>query len=500
MTDTAHDTEEEMVEHFDDPTKLKEKIKQLAQMIRESEHLVCFTGAGISTSAGIPDFRGPNGKWTRKAKGLRPLKGKSAMSAHPTKTHMALVKLARMNKLKWLISQNCDGLHLRSGFPQDRISELHGNGNKEICEKCGQTYFRDLKCKRLKKGRDHWTGRFCVRENCDGRLLNSTIDFEQELHEKPLQWAEYHSEKADLHIALGSSLSVTPAADCPQSTVYHGGKLVIINLQETPLTSCAELHIHARTDEVIEELMSQLEIEIPPFTLNRKLLIGCEPNANVFYCRGADVDDPTLEMDFIKSVNWSSPIFGSEDDENYFDHDGQILETNLPANGFTAPFVALQNEIGKDRVFVQASIEFAGHYDEPPLTVTIDVTQSYVSSQRVEYLFSLEFNPYEKTWNATRELSNVGFSEHEIDTSYGDGHASYNIDALMKKLRKNRFTTEKWWKRHIKRCTKNKKEAIRQMELRATMDDLKAKKEASREREMRELMDGLKEKKLGETN
>jgi len=179
---------------------------------------------------------------------------------------------------------------------------------------------------------------------------------------------------------------------------------------------------------------------------------------------------------------------------------GQILETNLPANGFTAPFVALQNEIGKDRVFVQAAIEFAGHYDEPPLTVTIDVTQSYVSSQRVEYLFSLEFNPYEKTWNATRELSNVGFSEHEIDTSYGDGHASYNIDALMKKLRKNRFTTEKWWKQHIKRCTKNKKEAIRQMELRATMDDLKAKKEANRQREMRELMDGLKAKKLGETN
>merc|ERR1719361_2006484 len=144
-------------------------------------------------------------------------------------------------------------------------------------------------------------------------------------------------------------------------------------------------------------------------------------------------------------------------------------------------FFALQKEIGKDRVFVQAAIEFAGHYDEASLNVTIDVTQSYVSSQRVEYLFSLEFNPYEKTWNATCELSNVGFSEHEIDPSYGEGHASYNVDALMKKLRKNRFTTNKWWKQHIKRCTDNKKEASRQME-------------------MRELMDGLKAKKLAETN
>jgi len=477
MTDTAHTDPDQMIEHFDDPDVLQTKITQLAQLVRESEHLVCFTGAGISTSAGIGDFRGPNGKWTRKAKGLKPLKGKSSISAYPTKTHMALVKLARINKLKWLISQNCDGLHLRSGFPQDRISELHGNGNKEICEKCGQTYFRDLKCRRLKKGRDHWTGRFCVRENCDGRLLNSTIDFGQELHQKPLKDAEYHSEKADLHICLGSSLTVEPANECPQDTVYHGGKLVIINLQETPLTHCADLHIHARTDEVMEELMKQLDIEIPPFTLNRKLLIGCEPNSNVFYCRGADVDDPTLEMDFIKGVHWGSPKLGSEDDESYFDHDGQVLETNLPTNDFVAPFFPLAEEIGKDRVFVEARITFAGHYSEPSLSITIDVTESYVSSKRVEYLFSLEFDPFQKVWNSTCELSSVELSEREVDASYGEGHASYNIDGLMKKLRKNRFTTQKWWKRHIKRCTNNgERETKRQTRMRKMMDEMKAKK------------------------
>merc|ERR1719482_954517 len=176
-----------MEEHRDDPEALAAKVDRLAEMVRGSQHLVAFTGAGISTSAGIPDFRGPQGKWTREAQGLTPLRGVAVVSAFPTSTHMSLVELQRRGVLKYVISQNCDGLHRRSGLPASAISELHGNGNVEICEECGQQYFRDFRCDRLGKGRDHFTGRLC---RCGGRLLNSTIDFGQNLPVEPLEKAE----------------------------------------------------------------------------------------------------------------------------------------------------------------------------------------------------------------------------------------------------------------------------------------------------------------------
>merc|ERR1719310_1187665 len=163
-----------MKERYDDEETLEMKIDMLAELIRTSRHMVAFTGAGISTSAGIPDFRGPQGKWTREAQGLKPLSGVAVVSALPTPTHMSLVELQHQGVLKYVISQNCDGLHRRSGLPAAAISELHGNGNLEICEDCGERYFRDFRCDRLKRTRDHFTGRLC---HCGGRLLNSTIDF-----------------------------------------------------------------------------------------------------------------------------------------------------------------------------------------------------------------------------------------------------------------------------------------------------------------------------------
>merc|ERR1719436_99592 len=128
-------------------------------MVRESKHIVIFTGAGISTSAGISDFRGPTGVWTRKAEGLPPIAGTSTVKALPTKTHMGIVELQRRGIVKYVISQNCDGLHRRSGLPASAISELHGNGNVEICEDCGRRYFRDFKAVRQNHTFDHFTGR-----------------------------------------------------------------------------------------------------------------------------------------------------------------------------------------------------------------------------------------------------------------------------------------------------------------------------------------------------
>ncbi|GJX12879.1 NAD-dependent protein deacetylase SRT1-like protein [Tanacetum coccineum] len=127
-----------MSEFFDSPNVLERKIEQLAKMIKKSKHLVAFTGAGISTSSGIPDFRGPKGVWTlqREGKAL-PEASLPFHRAAPSITHMALVELERAGILKFVISQNVDSLHLRSGIPRQKLSELHGNSFREVCPSCG---------------------------------------------------------------------------------------------------------------------------------------------------------------------------------------------------------------------------------------------------------------------------------------------------------------------------------------------------------------------------
>lgn len=453
MSHSAHNDPDQMKERFDPPEVLREKIQRLANLIQESNHLVAFTGAGISTSAGIPDFRGPKGKWTREAQGLKPISGVSTVKAYPTKTHMALVQLARSGQLKYLISQNCDGLHVRSGFPRSQLSELHGNGKMEVCETCGQKYHRDHKIGKSKKAkwRDRFTGRFCVREDCRGRLLKSTICFGQNLPTEPLEMAEYHSMKADLHVALGSSLTVTPAADCPESTAAKDdGNLIIINLQKTPLTRKALFQIYGKTDEVMTEVMKILGQDIPEFRLLRKVIVGCDPNLGKFYLRGADHEDPTLEVDFIRDALWNDVVI--TDSVNNNNEKSQVLQSEVPSNKFDGKMRQLDNkDLRSSCAILEVELQFIGHYSEPSLTLANDFTQAYKSNKRVEYLWSLEYNPYTREWRAESELSAVGRSEHVKDPSFGELCTRFVMDGLMKKMRgRNREEKARaQWEKHV---------------------------------------------------
>ncbi|RHZ89945.1 hypothetical protein Glove_9g176 [Diversispora epigaea] len=245
----------EVTEYFDTPKELEEKIKRLAELVRKSQHIVYFTGAGLSTSAGIPDFRGPQGVWTLREKGIkatRPI----VTEIQPTKGHMSIMKFFETEKMKYLISQNTDGLHVRSGIPITAISELHGNSNIEKCENCEISFWRKFQVREAAGVNQHETSRKC--DYCGTRLEDTIVNFGEGLPERILQEAYRQSGISDLHIVLGSSLTVTPANELPQITVRNGKPLVIVNLQKTPLDNMATLRIFAKTDDVLMRLSKEL--------------------------------------------------------------------------------------------------------------------------------------------------------------------------------------------------------------------------------------------------
>ena len=262
---------------------------------------ICFDkGAGISTSAGIRDFRsGINtvldtggGAWAKntavkEGKNIPKPKRKAVniQKAFPTAAHLSILELINRGLVKYIISQNCDGLHQRSGISKNKISELHGNSYLEICEKCNKIYMRDYKVRdslKVQNPKEHETGRKCIIKNCNGRLKDTIVQFQEQLPEIPLERAIYNSKKSDLYISMGSSLAVSPACDMPRvvGTKWNLGSnkhnLVIINLQKTQLHDLCSLPIFAKIDDVMIALMNELKIEIPKFMIKRYIQIKIE--------------------------------------------------------------------------------------------------------------------------------------------------------------------------------------------------------------------------------
>jgi len=414
MASTAHSDEEFMQERFDNEHELAEKVVRLAELVRSARHTIAFTGAGISTSAGIPDFRGPDGVWTRAAQGRAGPQGINTLTAHPTATHMALVALQKQGRLKYLVSQNCDGLHRRSGFPTAALSELHGNSNVEECEDCGQDYYRDFKCRRVAKGRDHSTGRRCIREDCGGRLLEWTIDFGQDLPVRPLERAMIQGASADLCIALGSSLTVTPAADIPASVAARSdASLVIVNLQKTPLTEIAAFQIYAKTDVVMQMLMAHLHLPVPHFRLRRRIDLCAQDDAAGGTCvgaRGVDLEDPSLPVSILRRVVACAGTDHKATSDVEAEHDGAgTHHMMLPAG----------------QAFRQVRLDFFGHYREPSCTLPLG---PLLAAGRL--CLDLEFDPVALAWAITRREAGRASGDDDCvdrprDNSYGRAHAKY---------------------------------------------------------------------------
>ncbi len=224
---------------------LDQRIQTLAQWMYESTYPVFFTGAGISTESGLPDFRGPDGVWTRRDKGLAPRSmNKPWDEVEPNSGHYVIVELQKLAKLKFLISQNVDNLHLKSGIRPTLLAELHGNMTKLRCTQCGMTVDRTegiSKC------------------SCGGPLVSSVVDFGQSLPERDLAFSLEHSRRCDLFVVVGSSLVVTPAAQMPTEALNAGAKLVIINAGETPFDKQAHLRFHENIGRVLPTAVKKLK-------------------------------------------------------------------------------------------------------------------------------------------------------------------------------------------------------------------------------------------------
>lgn len=219
-----------------------------AQMILASNHFVGFTGAGISTACGIADYRsgyntvmptGPGGwetaankaKYESEQKKLNQPRVTIPMKkAIPSLTHMAMVELIDRGHLKYIVSQNVDGLHRRSGVPPECISEVHGNTNCEMCEQCDQEYMRDYGCRNAKGVKDHRTGRKCPNPGCGGEFRDTIINFGENCNDAIFTLGVHNHAIADLCVVAGTSCRLGHVTPMPISVRQNGGDLVMINL------------------------------------------------------------------------------------------------------------------------------------------------------------------------------------------------------------------------------------------------------------------------------
>jgi len=229
---------------------------RLLEMIDGARRIVAFTGAGISTESGIPDFRSPGGIWTkyqpiyfddfmaseemrREAWRRKFATDETMVKAEPNAGHRALAKLVEQGRMTAIITQNIDGLHQRSGVPASRIIELHGNTTYATCLDCGQRH-ELAPIRKAFEGK----GTLPLCEKCDGIVKAATISFGQAMPEIQMARAEDETRNCDLFIVLGSSLVVYPAAGFPQIAKRRGAKLVILNRDPTDQDDDADLVLH----------------------------------------------------------------------------------------------------------------------------------------------------------------------------------------------------------------------------------------------------------------
>ena len=247
---------------------LETAVFALRDLIEDAQRVVPFTGAGISTECGIPDFRSPGGFWTKN----QPIPFDEFMTsreardeswrrrfamldqfgdAQPGRGHRALASLYRAGKVPGLITQNIDNLHQASGIPAGDVVELHGNTTYALCLDCGQRY--ELSWVREKFEANGHHAPDCA---CGGYIKTGTVSFGQAMPVEAMERAEELTRSSDLFVSIGSSLVVWPAAGFPLMAKRNGARLVIINREPTEFDDVADLVLRHDIGDVLSPFMT----------------------------------------------------------------------------------------------------------------------------------------------------------------------------------------------------------------------------------------------------
>ncbi len=250
-----------------------EYIEAVADMIVDSEKVVVFTGAGFSTESDVPDFRGPQGVWSKfdpselnlpnflrseeireKYWQVHKMFWETVREAKPNSGHYAINELHNMGKLDCIITQNTDGLHQKAGVPDEKVLELHGTMHWADCLDCQRRYPREEVHQKMLDGE---AVPRC--DTCKGILKPATVAYGQAMPERETRESEARSAACDLFLAAGSSLVVYPAAQMPIIAKRGGAKLVILNIGETPHDHYADIVIGEKTGETLSLIVSRVK-------------------------------------------------------------------------------------------------------------------------------------------------------------------------------------------------------------------------------------------------
>jgi NAD-dependent deacetylase len=246
-------------------------METIAGWLRDASYVVVLTGAGISTESGVPDFRGPNGVWTKnpgaektatlehymgdlevRKRAWRNRVNSEMWSAQPNDGHRALVELERKGRLQTLVTQNIDSLHHAAGQSPGIVIEIHGNVREAKCMSCGWRGPMEKTLERVRAGEED------PRCDCGGILKSATISFGENLVADDLDRAQLAAARADVFVAIGTSLTVYPAAALPEIALRRGARLVIANAQETPLDGVADAVLREQLVTVLPDLVRRI--------------------------------------------------------------------------------------------------------------------------------------------------------------------------------------------------------------------------------------------------
>ena len=247
----------------------REIIEQVAGWLKASNNTVVLTGAGISTESGIPDFRGPQGVWTRdpeaekratiqhymasreaRVASWKNRRNSPFMDAQPNAGHLALAELENKGKLQTLVTQNIDSLHIKAGNSLARIIEVHGTVRDFVCMGCGERGPIERVLARVDAGEEDPPCR-----TCGGILKSATVSFGQNLVAEDLRRAQSAASTCHVFLAIGTSLTVTPVAYLPRYALQAGAKLVILNAQDTPYDGAANAVLRGQIGEVLPAIV-----------------------------------------------------------------------------------------------------------------------------------------------------------------------------------------------------------------------------------------------------